>query len=99
MRDLIKFKELDSLMAALARPIREHVERELEPLRKRIAELEARPAMPYKGVHQRAQKYSRGSVVTFRDSLWIALNDTSESEIPDSSTNWQLMLKLPERSR
>ena len=72
--------------------VREFVERETAPLRKRLEELEAR-AMRYQGVHQRAQAYKRGDAVTHSGGLWIAIMDAKEGEVPGRSNAWQLASK------
>ena len=72
--------------------VREFVERETAPLRKRLEELEAR-AMRYQGVHQRAQAYRRGDAVTQGGGLWVAITDVKEGEVPGKSDAWQLATK------
>src|SRR5438477_7797034 len=49
-------------------------------------------AMSYRGVHQRALKYAKGSAVTCDGSLFVALRET-QNERPGSSDAWQLAVK------
>jgi hypothetical protein len=72
--------------------IRDYVEREAAPLRKRVEELEAK-SMRYQGVHQRAQAYRRGDACTHSGALWVAIVDAKEGEVPGKSDAWQLAVK------
>lgn len=58
--------------------VRDHVERQLAPLRDRIADIEqkSRDAMSFKGVFQRALHYTKGDCVVSDGSLWFCIADT-----------------------
>lgn len=47
----------------------------------------------YRGVHQRAQNYHKGDVVTCKGDSWIALRSIKETEEPGKCDGWQLMAK------
>lgn len=47
----------------------------------------------YRGVHQRAQGYLKGDVVTCKGDSWIALRLIKETEEPGKCDGWQLMAK------
>ena len=75
-------------------------------LRQLRAELAAERAasgatLSYRGIWQRADRYSRGAVVTHRDTIWFcAVAETSDP--PGTSADWQMMvptryLSLPVR--
>lgn len=74
--------------------VREHVERELAPLRERIAELEAkgRDQMTFRGVFQRALAYRRGDCCVSDGALWYCIADSEGGEGKPgaaSSAKWQ----------
>ncbi len=75
--------------------VKTHIDRELRPLREKIAKLEAksRDAMSFRGVFQRAQSYKRGDCVTCDGALWFCVRfiDGSEGK-PGTEGNdaWQL---------
>ena len=63
------------------------------PLKARIAELEARPVGPeYAGVYTDGKSYARGSLVSKRGGLWLALTETARAPGSDP-THWRLVVK------
>jgi hypothetical protein len=74
---------------------------QVRPVQARIKQLEAQVAelqaggIRYCGVHQRANDYRRGSVVTAEGALWIATVDIPPGELPGKSLGWQLSVKSP----
>ena len=66
----------------------------VRPLAQRIAELEA-TALRDGGIWEPGKTYPKGSAVTHRGSLWVALQDTnSRPGDPDpSSRAWRLRVK------
>lgn len=65
-------------------------------LNDRIKELEDRldkPALAYAGVYQRALDYRRGQAVTYKGSLYIALEAAEPGQIPGESAPWQLAVR------
>lgn len=87
-----------NLLTAIAEGCRQIVKDALAPLEKRIAELEAK-GIQYCGVHQRASEYSRGSVVSYAGTHWIAVTDVPPNAIPGESGLWQLADKSQRESR
>jgi len=61
-------------------------------LQKRVAELEARPAMKYEGVSDAEKVYRVGDFVTDGGSLWHC-SDTNIGVRPGSSDAWRLAVK------
>jgi hypothetical protein len=77
---------------AIARSNQEMIKalcRHIETLELRLDE----PALAYAGVHQRALGYRRGQAVTFKGSLYIAINGTEPGDVPGESASWQLAVK------
>lgn len=64
----------------------------IEPLRREIAELKARPTMTYRGVWNAGEEYTPGAVVTDQGSLWTCREATGAYR-PGTSPHWQLMCK------
>lgn len=69
--------------------IKRYLDEEFARYEKRLAAFEAN-GLRYCGIWQRAQHYSRGSVVTLDGSAWIALRDT---EGAPPGNDWQLMVR------
>src|SRR5690606_34862369 len=64
----------------------------LDAMQARLDALEGR-GLEYLGTHQRAQPYRRGSAVTHDGSLFIAVRQVAEGEVPGKSDGWQLAVK------
>lgn len=77
--------------------VRDHVERQLAPLREKIAALESRSAetMSFKGVFQRALHYTKGDCVVSDGSLWYCVTDTEAEGKPGDagSSGWTVIGK------
>ncbi|MBA8845693.1 hypothetical protein FHW02_003775 [Ochrobactrum sp. RH1CCR137] len=65
---------------------------DLKALTKRLEVLEE-GGIQYRGIYQRAQNYSKGDVITFHGSAWIALRPLKETEEPGTCDGWMLMVK------
>lgn len=65
---------------------------EIKALTKRLEALEE-GGIQYRGIYQRAQNYSKGDVITFHGSAWIALRSLKETEEPGTCDGWMLMVK------
>jgi len=63
-----------------------------DALKKRLDALEE-GGIKYRGVHQRAQDYRKGDVLTCKGDSWIALREIKETEEPGKCDGWQLMAK------
>jgi len=65
----------------------------IEKLEKRLVEVETR-GFKYNGVYQKAQRYTRGDVVTYSGSAYVAIKDVvPEGEVPNASTGWALLVQ------
>jgi len=85
---------MQKLMQAIAPVIATYVERQVAPLRARLAELEARPSgVPWKGVWGANESYPAGVFVTHGGSLWHA-ESASIGVRPGTDPNrWTLAVK------
>ncbi|RWC10778.1 MAG: hypothetical protein EOS52_23705 [Mesorhizobium sp.] len=71
----------------------ERLEARLDHVEQQTAALE-KSGIKYGGVYQRANTYSRGTIVTHLGSAWIALKDADVGVVPqDSPDIWQLAIK------
>ncbi len=61
-------------------------------LEKRVADLEARPSLEYRGVWGAAEQYRNGNAVTHDGSMWIATAGTKGVR-PGDGANWKLAVK------
>jgi hypothetical protein len=66
----------------------------LEPLQRRIADLEARPiGLHYMGTWTKGQSYAKDTGVSHRGSLWVAIKDNPEREPGTPNSGFQLCCK------
>jgi hypothetical protein len=79
-----------ALIAGIA-PTIYALERELEKLRARVAELEARPTLKYLGTWREGKTYSAGTFITDAGSVWYCHASTSSR--PGENADWQLAVK------
>lgn len=64
----------------------------VDPLRQRIAELEQRSTMSYRGTWDPQVTYRRGDVVTHAGAAWHAAGET-HADKPGIGASWRLMVK------
>jgi hypothetical protein len=84
--------DLELIAREVGSSVREYVQIALEPLQRRIAELETRERnFGYSGVWQAAGRYCRGNFVSHDGSMWHANCDTSAK--PGTSSDWSLAVK------
>jgi hypothetical protein len=67
-------------------------ERELLELKQRLAVLEAKCVLEYRGVWKPDAKYPRGAACTHDGGLWIAEHDTDQRP-GNGATAWKLAVK------
>ena len=96
----VTLRNVLELLEAAAPPIKEAIANATKPLQERVDKLERRlveieaKGISYQGVFQKAQQYSRGSMVTHDGSLHAAIRDTLPGEMPgDASGAFQLCCK------
>ena len=90
-RTPLRLRDLRWMMEAIAGGVNEAIAKATEPLRQRIAELEARPSVKYLGVWREDKVYSSGSMVTDQGSVWHAERATMTR--PGTSNDWVLAVK------
>lgn len=64
---------------------------EIKKLKARATEVETK-AMRFRGVHQPAEDYTRGDLVTHQGALWHCNRPTTDRP-GDGGTSWQLAVK------
>jgi hypothetical protein len=86
----LRLRDIENLMAGIAPVLRDAINAAVMPLRDRIAELEARPALKYCGVWSEGV-YQEGHFVSHGGSLWACKRATLGK--PGQSDDWQLAVK------
>jgi BMFP domain-containing protein YqiC len=87
----MSYAEAESLAEAIGNVIAK-TEKKLDQLVKRVAELEARPELKYRGPWQDKMSYSAGTFVSFGGSLWHS-NENGNTSKPGCDDKWQLAVK------
>ena len=83
-----------NLLAAVGR----YVKAQIEPLHRRIDELQAKQAnWKYRGTFETGADYREGNFTTFQGSLWVCLADTFSE--PGTDATWQLCCKRGKNAR
>jgi hypothetical protein len=77
---------LDELLAKLL------LER-IEALERRLAALEAQPAIRYAGVWKPGQRYPRGAACTDHGALWVCEHETDQRPGNGAENGWRLAVK------
>lgn len=78
--------------ADTAAHVRAKIAAAVEPLEKRLAALESRPAaLKYQGVWRAEVQYAAGDTVTHSGSMWCAMVATQQR--PGETRDWQLCVK------
>jgi hypothetical protein len=88
-----EFKNLDALMKAVADVVREHIAKEVEPLKVKLAELEARTNFKYCGTWYEKGVYHEGNFVTDNGCVWYCHRRTSRRPSLELSGDWQLAVR------
>jgi hypothetical protein len=81
-------RELIEVLCAAIAPVLKEL---IEPLREKIAELENRPHVQYRGVWKEGQPYGTGSMVTHEGSVWHANRATMQR--PGAGDDWTLAVR------
>lgn len=74
--------------------VRDYVQRATVPILARLDEIETR-GFRYRGVHQRAETYKRGDLVTHAGSVWSATRTVDDGTVPGEGAGnpWQMAVK------
>jgi hypothetical protein len=89
----------EQIVVRLAEAIKAHFAKEIQPLRERIVELEARSrdAMRFRGAFQRAMHYIKGDFVTSDGAGWVCLRAIDGADgkpgADETAGAWQLAVK------
>ena len=89
-------RERDVLLDAIALAMVRFVTEAIEPLKQRIAALEARPELRYAGTWKEGQSYLPGALTTDAGSLWLCTQATNNRPPSD---HWKLVVKRGDISR
>jgi hypothetical protein len=92
---LQKIGDLFTNLADTVRVRIEATEKGILSIEARVAALEARQTMNYRGIWKADESYRAGNIATHAGALWFAWVPTHET--PGKSDDWQLMHK-PTRS-
>jgi hypothetical protein len=65
----------------------------LEPLEKRIAELESRPVLSFAGTWRAASAYAKGACVQHSGGMWMARTDSAGKRPNEHASAWRLIVK------
>lgn len=82
--------------AEIVEVVKSYVEREIKPLKARVAELEARQ-LKYSGTYRDSEVYRAGEMVSHAGSLWHCEATTASK--PGTDSTWKLCVKRGEFSR
>ena len=103
--DLVQhvFQHVDDMLKNNLLPaIGKFVKAQVELLKERVAELEARvnelemTGVKFVGTYQRAADYKRGDVCNYDGAMWVATCAVPPREVPGKSVAWQLTVKRGE---
>jgi hypothetical protein len=92
----------EAMADAFVNAVRHALKHALPPLNKkiqaleaRVAELEARPELRYLGIHEEGKEYRAGSAVTLGGSVWIAEQRTraTPGDPAPASRAWRLAVQ------
>lgn len=82
----------DEFVRGIALFVDDEIRRRMEPLMKRIEELEALPKLKYVGTWSDGKNYDEGNFVTHQGSLWHC-DAKSGGRMPGTSDDWTLCVK------
>jgi hypothetical protein len=94
--DVVDKALLEELLPELARSVAQHVRETVEPLKKQITQLEARPVLEDGGVWAERALYHRGHVVSYKGSAWVC-HEANSNTRPGKSNAWRLMVKSEQK--
>ena len=89
----MKRTDLEQIIAGAAPAIKRYVAKTIEPLQRRLIEMEARlKETGYRGIWRAKTAYARGSFVSHQGSMWHS-NEDENADKPGSSDAWVLCVK------
>jgi hypothetical protein len=87
----VSWRHLHHVLDGVTKLVREHVRDRTAALEKRVAELEARPQLAYRGVWSEQEEYTPGDLVTLHGSMFYCRAATRNR--PGASVDWQMCVK------
>lgn len=85
-------QEITAIVAGIAPVLRDYVDRAVADVGARMATLEAKPYLNFRGVWKGGEAYESGDAATHAGGLWICLKPTSGDPSKDFIA-WQLAVK------
>ena len=82
----------ENFIEAVAMFVDHEIKKRMEPLEKKIVELEALPKLRYCGTWSDDKTYAEGNFVTHGGSVWHC-NAKSTARMPGNSDDWVLAVK------
>src|SRR5262245_7867846 len=86
---------LQEVLAAVS-PLMERIavqERELAEVKQRLAAIETKCILDYRGVWVNGRRYERGDCTTWDGGIWIAQAETEGERPGNGATAWKLAVK------
>jgi hypothetical protein len=87
------FNVLLETMANAIKTVKGRSDTAMTALEARVAELEARPTLDYKGIWDSETVYRRGDCVTRSGSVWHCERDRTRGILPGVGDGWRLAVK------
>jgi hypothetical protein len=84
---------LDPILARMLVDRLTAAEREIAGLKARLAAIEAKAVIEYRGIWKSGQRYPRGTAITHDGGLWIADDVTDQRPGNGPENGWRLAVK------
>ena len=88
----VMWRELIKFVDEMTPLIREHVGARMKPLEERIAELESRKSLEYRGTFRTDTEYGLNDLVTHSGQLWLCQQQGTRKK-PGDADAWRLVSK------
>jgi len=88
----MKQADIDRYADNIVKHVAAQIDFALQPIRKRLDELEAMPKSVYRGTWAANEHYEKGNQVSHSGSLWLSTNSNFNSK-PGTSSSWKMVDK------